>query len=111
MGESERNTGEKNGPKKRRRLGLGARTMRERWGIPGPLREPLIERLSEIVRDRKSSHREVLSATSAILTASKINLANIELAIKVQTHEELEERMTEIERRLDERDAEMGKCG
>ncbi len=34
---------------------------------------------------------------SAILTASKINLANIALTIKVQTHEELEERVTELE--------------
>ncbi len=36
---------------------------------------------------------------SAILTASKINLANIALSIKVRRHEELEERVTEIERR------------
>jgi hypothetical protein len=84
------------------------RTMRERWGIPDPLREPLIERLGEIVRDRNSSHREVISATCAILMASKINLANIALTIQVQTHEELEERMTRIERRLDERDAKRG---
>ena len=38
-----------------------------------------------------------LSAVSAILTASKINLANIALTMKVQTHEELEERMKELE--------------
>jgi hypothetical protein len=85
--------------------------MRERWGIPGALREPLIARLSEIFRDRTASHREVLSATSAILTASKINLANIALTIKVQTHEELEARMTEIERRLDKREAKTGGYG
>jgi hypothetical protein len=38
---------------------------------------------------------------SAILTASTINLAIIALTIKVQTHEELEDRVTEIERKLD----------
>jgi hypothetical protein len=37
---------------------------------------------------------------SAIMTASIINLANIDLTIKVQFREELERRMTEIERRL-----------
>ena len=105
MSECEGYTGEKNGPTNQRRVGLGARTLRERWGIPDPLREPLIERLGEIVRDRNSSHREVISATCAILMASKINLANIALTIQVQTHEELEERMTNIELRLDERDA------
>jgi plasmid maintenance system antidote protein VapI len=46
-----------------------------------------------------------LSAVSAIMTASKINLANIDLTIKVQQHEELERRMTELERRLDARKA------
>jgi hypothetical protein len=74
------------------------RAMRERWAIPGSLRRPLVERLGEIVRDPEAPHREVLSAVSAILTASKINLAEIALTMKVQTHEELEERMTEIER-------------
>ncbi len=45
---------------------------------------------------------------SAILTASKINLANIALTIKVQTHEELEERVTEIERMADFGKPELG---
>ncbi len=73
--------------------------MRERWAIPGSLRLPLVERLGEIVRDPEAPDRDVLSAVSAILTASKINLANIALTIKVQAHEELEARMTELERR------------
>jgi hypothetical protein len=40
------------------------------------------------------------------MTASKINLANIDLTIKVHRHEELERRMTEIERRLKANNAE-----
>jgi hypothetical protein len=39
------------------------------------------------------------------MTASKINLENIDLTIKVHRHEELERRMTEIERRLKANDA------
>ena len=77
------------------------RTNRERWEIPASLREPLVARLSRIIRDPNTPHREVLSAVSAVMTASKINLANIDLTIKVQQHEELERRMAEIERRLD----------
>ena len=46
--------------------------------------------------DQEAPHRELLSAVSAILTAGKINLANISLSIKVQIHEELEERVTMI---------------
>ncbi len=74
--------------------------MGKRWAIPGSLRLPLVERLGEIVRDPEVPHRDVLSAVSAILTANKINLANIALTNKVQTQEESEERMTEIERKV-----------
>jgi hypothetical protein len=63
----------------------------------------MVDRLGENIRDPEAPHRDVLSAVSAILTASKINLANIALTIKVQVHEELEERMTEIERKLEAR--------
>ncbi len=102
MRESERNADDHtNGRTPHRRPRLTDRAMRERWAIPGSLRRPLVERLCEIVRDPEAPHRGVLSAVSAILTASKINLANIALAIKVQTHEELEERVTEIEQRID----------
>ena len=100
MSESERNGDDHtSGRTPHRRPRLMERAMRERWAIPGSLRLPLVERLSEIVRDPEAPHRDVLSAVSAILTASKINLANISLSIKVQRHEELEERVTEIERK------------
>jgi hypothetical protein len=88
---------------------LMARVLRERWGVPGSLRRPLIERLDQIIRDPGSPHREVLSAATAILAASKINLANIAMTMKVKRLEELEKRMDEIERDLAERDAERGK--
>ena len=86
---------------------LMGRAMRERWAIPGSLRRPLVDRLGEIFRDPEAPHRDVLSAVSAILTASKINLANIALTIKVQRHAELEERVTEIERKLDLKEAQL----
>ena len=63
--------------------GEDSRLQGERWAIPGSLRLPLVERLGEIVRDPEAPHRDVLSAVSAILTASKINLANIALTMKV----------------------------
>jgi hypothetical protein len=45
-----------------------------------------------------SPNREVLAAVSAILAASKINLANIGVSLKVHEYEELEQRITELER-------------
>jgi hypothetical protein len=88
---------------------LMPRVLRERWRIPGSVRQPLVERLSKIIRDPGTPHREVLSAATAILAASKINLANIAMTMKVQEIEELEKRMDEMERKLDEREAEQGK--
>ena len=62
----------------------------------------MIDRLIRIIDDETSPNREVLSAVSAILAASKINLANISLTIKVHEYEELEQRLTEIERQIEE---------
>ena len=91
MSESEKSPDDQKSGGTHRRPRLMERTMRERWAIPRSLRRPLVERLSKIVRDPEAPHRELLSAASVILMASKINLANIALAIKVQKHKELEE--------------------
>ena len=61
----------------------------------------MIDRLVRIIDDEASPSREVLAAVSAILAASKINLANISLTIKVHEYEELEQRLTEIERQIE----------
>ena len=100
MNESEQNSEDRQTAIKQRCPRLIERAMRERWAIPGSLWQPLVDRLGEIIRDLEAPHRDVLSAVSAILTASRINLANIALTIKVQVHEELEERMTEFERAI-----------
>ena len=79
---------------------LVERALRERWPIPKALRKPLIERLVEIVQDTGSTPREVTSAAKAILYASKLNLETITATIKAQEHEELVERLEELEQRV-----------
>ncbi len=112
MSESERNGDDhKSGRTPHRRPRLMGRAMRERWAIPGSLRLSLVERLGEIVRAPEAPYRDVLSAVSAILTASKINLANIALTIKVQRHEELEEHVKELERKVGPGKLEYGGLG
>jgi hypothetical protein len=81
---------------------LVERALRERWPIPKALRGPLIDRLAGIVQDPETSPREATSAAKAILTASKINLETITATIKAQEHEELVERVEELERRVAE---------
>jgi hypothetical protein len=77
------------------------RALRERWPIPKAIRRPLIERLNDVVQGTGSSPREIVSAAKAILTASKLNLETITATIKAQEHEELIDRLTELERRVD----------
>src|SRR5436305_2784353 len=79
------------------------RALRERWPIPKALRRPLIERLAEIVQDTGSTPREVTSAAKAILGASKLNLETIAATIKAQEHEELLDRIDELEKKVGQR--------
>ena len=87
---------------------LMERVMHERWAIPRSMRRPLVKRLGEIVRDTEAPARDVLAAVSAILAASKINLANIAMTIKVQEIEELKQCLEKLERILDVREANQG---
>ena len=80
---------------------LVERAIRERWPIRQAIRGPLIDRLYEIVKDTGSSPREVTSAAKAILSASKLNLESITATMKAREHEELIERMEELERRTE----------
>jgi len=73
------------------------RAMRERSRIPIPLRRTVIDRLGQIVEDPAAGPREVTSAAKAILSASKINLANISVSVNAINELELEARVREIE--------------
>jgi len=77
--------------------------MRKRWAIPPALRTSLVDQLGQIVRDPRAGPRDVITAAKALLAASKINLQSVSVTIKAQVHEELEDQMTDIERRLDKR--------
>jgi len=77
--------------------------MRERWPIPPALRTSLVNELGKIVQDSHAGNRDVISAAKALLSASKINLQSVSVTIKARNEEELEVRMTEIEREIEVR--------
>jgi hypothetical protein len=77
---------------------LLAEALKGRWPIPKKLRPKVIRRLAEVVEDTASSPREVTTAATALLNADRINLEAIGMAIKVREHEELTERVAELER-------------
>jgi hypothetical protein len=102
MSETVGGFGGRNARDKHRRR-LVERALRERWAIPREVRASLIERLGKIVQDSEASPRDVTAAGRAILAASKINLDHISATIKARTHEEIDCRLEEVERRVHER--------
>jgi hypothetical protein len=79
---------------------LVERALRESWPIPEDLRPLLVRRLAHIVESDNSSPREVTSAAKAILSASKINLDAVGVAISAEQHEELTERLEKLEQQI-----------
>ena len=79
---------------------LVERAIAEQWPIPEALRPNLIKRLARITKDKTASPREVTSACKAILSASKINLESIVTVMKAEEHEDLVERIEELENKV-----------
>jgi hypothetical protein len=79
---------------------LVERAIAESWPIPNDLRPRLIKRLSRIMGDKNNSPRERVSAAKALLSASKVNLDAITVAMQADTHENITERLKELEKRM-----------
>jgi hypothetical protein len=78
---------------------LVERAIAEQWPIPDKLRPRLVKKLSRIMMDPHVSPREATSAAKALLAASKINLESIGTAMKAEEHEDLIDRIEELERK------------
>lgn len=87
---------------KRRRIHdtrMMERALRERWDIPAELRGDVVKRLALIVRCGDASHREATAASQALLQASRVNLEAVSAGIRAQEHDEVMDRLAELERR------------
>jgi hypothetical protein len=60
----------------------------------------MLTRLGSVVTDPKAKLRAVLAAAKTLATLSRINLTLLDTAIRAQAHEELEERVADLEARL-----------
>jgi hypothetical protein len=79
---------------------LMERALRESWPIPDDLRPSLVRRLAYIMTSDNSSPREITSAAKALLSASKCNLDAVNVAMQADTHENITERLKELEKRM-----------
>jgi hypothetical protein len=101
-GEKPGGLGGHSGPSGVRDTRLLERALREDWPIPEAIRRPLMVRLARIALDKSSSPRNAIAAARAILAASKNNLASIPIAIAAELHQETLDRISELEKKLDQ---------
>jgi hypothetical protein len=78
------------------------RALRAGWPVRPELRAKVLDRLEAVIDDPQASHRETTSASKALMDATRLELAAIETAIRAEQHEEIAERVREIEARLKE---------
>jgi hypothetical protein len=70
------------------------------WAIPAAMKQQVLNRLSEVLHDRKAGPRELTAAARAVISATGQNLAAVDTAIRARNAEELEARVNELEARL-----------
>lgn len=81
----------------RTNLRLVARALKEEWPIPAKLRGKVVATLESVLDDSESSPRDKATASRALISASKVNLASISIAIAADDHENVKARLDEIE--------------
>jgi hypothetical protein len=79
---------------------LVQRALQECWPISVEARQALVARLEKIVQDPATKLRSFHAAAKALMAISRINLSSIGTAIAAQQHEELVQRLDELEKRV-----------
>jgi hypothetical protein len=80
---------------------LVALALQERWPIDPAARQAMVRRLEDVVADPVTRPRAFLAAVKAIMGLSRINLAAITSAIQAKEHEEVLDRLDELEKRAE----------
>jgi hypothetical protein len=81
-----------------------ARAVRQSWPVPEHAKPAIMNRMAKLAIDPASSPREATSAAKALLDATRVNLAVVETALRVNAHEELVDRVAALEQRAAERE-------
>jgi hypothetical protein len=80
------------------------RAMRAGWTVPPEGKELAPRRMVEVLRDDKAGERSWVAASKTLIAMDQATLASVDVALRVKAAQEIEERLGEIERRLNEAD-------
>ena len=80
-----------------------SQALAESWDIPSDTRQAIVERLGMVVADPEAKLRAFLAASKTLAGLSRFNLTVVDVAIRAEVHQDLGERVVELERRTAER--------
>jgi hypothetical protein len=80
---------------------LVALALAERWEMDPTARAAMIHRLEDVVANPTTKLRAFFTAVRAITSLSRLNLAAVDTAIRAKQADELVDRVTELEKRLE----------
>ena len=74
------------------------RAIRESWDLSEDIRQAMLARLGTLISDPTTKTRAFLAAAKTLIGLSRLNLVAIDVAIRARQQEDLDERLTELER-------------
>ncbi len=79
---------------------LTERAIRESWDLPEGTRQAMLARLGTLISDPTTKTRAFLAAAKTLIAVSRVNLSAVDVAIRAEVHEDLGERVAELEARM-----------
>ena len=76
------------------------RAIRESWNLPESTRQAMVARLGTLMSDPTTKTRAFLAAAKTMTALSRINLSVVDVAIRAEVHEDLGERVANLEARM-----------
>jgi hypothetical protein len=76
------------------------RAIRESWDLPEATRQAMVARLGTLMSDPTTKIRAFLAVAKTLTALSRINLSAVDVAIRAEVHEDLGERVANLEARM-----------
>jgi hypothetical protein len=71
--------------------------LRQSWPVTEAMKAKALKRALETLKDKEAHPRSIAAATRAVISATQVNLAVVEVALRAKVQEELTERIERLE--------------
>jgi hypothetical protein len=73
------------------------RALRQSWPVTEAMKAKALKRALETLNDKESHPRSIAAATRAVISATQVNLAVVDTAIRAKQSEDFDERLKALE--------------